>query len=279
MKRVVTVTASEPPMELPTDVLDYILSFLRRHPESLIALSKAHPVFSRIAERHRYYNIIIHIGATEFTYSFKPSSLIKQVSETPRIVHYVRVLRIEFHYRQTLEGMLPYFEEISSILPKFPLLECIKLTTRHCSVSWEDLPQSFRTAVEDCLYLPTLWMVDVGDMSFPLAMLDSHVNIDSLSLSGFPQIPESTDSPCSQLKSLEFTGMSRSNYKLVPFISWAKQHIVKLQALKYDFSSDHTIIEELFKTCSDTLSNLALSLVRYKSQGELSSRFFDLVLN
>ena len=69
------------------------------------------------------------------------------------------VLQIEFDYYQ-YEGpdqMSPYLEEIASLLPMFPVLEAIMLLTRRSPLSWQrDLPQSFKTAVENCLYLPTL---------------------------------------------------------------------------------------------------------------------------
>src|SRR5258707_7520491 len=138
-------------MNLPFDILDYILSFLKPHPTSLIAFSNAHPDFSRIAERHRFYSIIIHTGLSEFTHSFEPSSFIKLVSETPQIVNYARVLIIEF--RDNLLDQMPlYLEVIASILPMFPLLECIRLgpTNTHLhNILWrENPPPNFRTPIK-----------------------------------------------------------------------------------------------------------------------------------
>jgi hypothetical protein len=243
-------------MNLPSDILDYIISFLKPYPESLIAFSKVHPSFSRMAERHRYYNITININTIlcNITNRFNPFSLIGLVLGTPRIANYVRVLQFEFQDHPTAATM-PDLESISLVLPMFGLLECIRLITRHDD-SWQThLPQSFRTAVEKCLHLPTLRMVHIGHVDFPLSILDDHVNIDYLSLSGLPQVPATSDSPETpypQLKSLEITGIRN-----LPFFSiWAKRRIVKLESLTYDYSSDHTILE----LCSDTLNNLDLTL-------------------
>jgi len=123
------------------------------------------------------------------------------------------------------------------------------------------------TTVENCLRLSTLQAVH----HFPLHILDNHMNTDCLSVSGVPQIPKSPGPSYPQLKLLEVTGIDN----LVSFNTWAKQHIVKLQLLKYP--CDQTILE-LFDNCLDTLNILDLSL-RYGISGELSSQFWDHVLN
>ena len=157
-----------------------IFSFLRSHPISLIACSETHPDFSLIAER---YHTVIHTGFTEFAYSFKPTSLVGLIFKTPRIVNHVRVLQIEFnsgYYSRSRDLITPgpLLEDIALVLSRFPLIECFMLSTMNTKLTWQNLPQSFGTAVEDCLHLPT---PHLGDLDFPSSPLDynTYTNIFS----------------------------------------------------------------------------------------------------
>ena len=171
-------------MELPFDILDYIFSFLKSDPKALLACSKAHPVLSQVVEKYQFHHIVIHTGITDFTYSFGPFDLRRRLAKTPRVAKYVAVLQIEFSHHQYGDRMLPYLEEIASLLPMFPVLESIMLPTRR-SLSWQkDLPRCFRKALENCLDLPTLQEIHVGNMLFPFSMLDIHANINYFLLSG-----------------------------------------------------------------------------------------------
>jgi hypothetical protein len=266
---------SSQPIELPFDIIDIIFSQLRRHPGSLVACSNAHPVFSRIAERHLYYHIIIHTGVTHFAYSLGPSVLNKLLSETPRIAKYIRVLQIEFNYLD--EGLLPrrmmspYLEQIAPMLSMFTALECIMLPSlSDYPVSRrEDLPRSFRRAMEGCFRLPTLQEVHLGNINFPLYLLENNPNITSLSLFGSPEIAHLAEVTYPQFATLSVEGMR--GYYDKTLIRWVKQHIVGLRALKCVCPYDKGFLE-LFVT---TLNNLDLSITR-ESPCELSYRFQDL---
>ena len=201
---------------------------------------------------------------------------LKLVSETPQIVNYVRVLRIELHNIQMASNL----EVIASILPMFPLLECIRLTKTFLHhIFWqEDLPQSFRTAVENCLHLPTLRMIHVDIANFPLYLLDNNLNIDCISFSGpgRPEIPEAPHSTTRflQLRSLDVSGV-RNPFRF--FDSWAKQRIVKLQSLKHGY--DQTVLEQIFDICSDTLINLDLEFWFLHEKVSCSTRIGTSLLN
>ena len=277
-------------IELPFDILDRIFSLLKSHPKALLACSNAHSVFSQIVEKYRFHHIVISIGLgdTKFANSLDPSNLRKHLAETPRIAKYVTVLQIEFNYIQhppesecgmasIWEEMAPLFlkahlEEIASLLPMFPVLECIMLPTLNSAlrVSESALPQSFRIALENCLHLPTLQEIHIGDMSFPLSMLDNHANINHLALSGPPKIErEYLETTYPQIKSLEI-GEIEGRYTEV-FRTWAKRHTIGLQSLKFDLSCHRTFLDVL-RTCSDTLENLHLCLHRQGTPRESSSR-------
>ena len=254
-------------LTLPFDIIDHIFSFLKSHPKALLACSRAHPLLSQIAERYRFRHIVICTGFqinSNITYSFRLSDLLRYLAETPRIANYVAVLQVELNPYQDFEG-------IASLLLMFPALECIMLPTprKDSAISWKALPQNFRTAVENCLCLPTLREVHVGNTSFPLSTLDNHANINYLSLAGPPEIePLDLKTTHPQIKSLAFEGFEHQESEF--FCTWARQHILKLQKLKYDFSC-HEIILEVFNICSN-IEDLYLCLHREGTPRELSSR-------
>jgi hypothetical protein len=252
-------------MEFPFDVLDYIFSFLKSDPESLVACSRAHPLLSRIVERYLYYHIVILTGIgfqnTGQGYFLESSHLIKILSETPQIVDYVRVLQIAFSYfNNSTQETRRRLEEIALILPMFPALECITLSTDG-PMSWqEELPQSFRTAVDDCLHLQTLQKLCAGVLHFPLSMLDNHPHVTCLSIDTAPHVPDCLESTYPQLKFLSVVNLDDAY--VVSFSNWAKQHIGKLESLKCEISdySSERMVSEFLEICSDTLTCLDICL-------------------
>ena len=240
-------------MNLPFDILDHIFGFLITHPASLVACSEAHPVFSRMVEKYQYYRLTIDLESTR-------GHLTRLLSDKPRIRNYVRVLRIEFDLEYGHIPITARFERVAAILPLFSALECIVLSMARM-VRWErDLPQVFRKALEGCLCLPTLRELHIDRYinNFPVSMLDSHANIDCFSLCGTPKVSKVADTTYPQLKSLSITGFY-TNQDHISFGAWAKPRITRLQSLKYDYSSDHTLLE-LLEICSDTLSTLDIAL-------------------
>ena len=92
---------------------------------------------------------------------------------------------------------------------------------------------------------------------FPLFILDKHANITCFSLSGYSEINKCQDTLFPQLKSLSVEDLESDDRMI--FSTWAKGHIVKLQSLRYHYSSDQTTFK-LLENCSDTLNHLDLSI-------------------
>jgi len=257
---------------VPYDILDHIFSFLKPHRRDLVRCSKAHPIFSQIVERYQFHHIIIKTGFSDFAFSLTPSDLLKHLTETPRIVNFVTILQIDFDSTSYREIPIEHtLSEIASLMPRFPLLECIILSTRASFPdSLNDLPQSFRKALEDCLRLPTLQEVHFGNISFRLSMLDNHANINYLSLSRPPEFePEYLETSYPQIKSLAFEGF-KYYHRGDCFATWAKRHVTQLQSLKYDLSC-HKMISYVLDVCSDTLENLYICITRNPREFKLSS--------
>ena len=259
--------------DLPFDILDHIFGLLRSDPKSLIACSKAHPDFTPIVEKHRYYHTIVHARFTIFPYTFKPIRLMKLISASPSIVRHIRVLEIEFNNRLPSDLMNRFLEDIAWLLPRFPAIECLMLSTEYTDSSWSKLSKSFIIALEDCLHLPTLRELHVGQSDFPLSLLDEHTNINLLSLSENPQITEYLDTTYPQLKSLSVA----MTHHCGPFITWANPRIGNLQTLEFYYLDDEIFLN-LLESCSGTLENLYINFVSSSSTCELSSCFRHLVL-
>jgi hypothetical protein len=239
-------------MNLPFDILDHIFSFLITHPASLFACSEAHPVLSRMVEKYQYHRVTIDPEST-------CDHLTKLLSDKPRIRNYVRVLRIEGEGYPLISILSPYSGQIAAILPLLSVLECIVLSIG-CMNTWQGcLPQVLREALEGCLRLPTLREFHINRYidDFPVSML-SHANIDCFSLCGTPNVSDVADTTYPQLKSLSITGFYLPENH-ISFGAWAKPRITRLQSLKYDCSSDDTLLE-LLEICSDTLTTLDITL-------------------
>ena len=250
-------------MELPFEVLDYIFFLLRSDPETLVKCSKVHSLFPQIVNKHLFYHIVIHLAHLNlstivlsrpgFGYNLSVSELIKLVSETPRLIDHVRVLEIDFFDPHT------YLEDLAAVLPAFSSLESITLMAWHVIV-WANIlswSPSFKTAIKGCLHLPTMRELHIGDFEFPLSLLCTNSNINSLSLSGSSLIPDSSDHAFPQLNSLSIKHLRCSS--LQSLSPWIKRHITDLQSLKCD-STDEDFILELLDTCSNTLRNLDIDL-------------------
>ena len=139
------------------------------------------------------------------------------------------------------------------------MLECMILVAPFHCISWKQLAPAFRTAVENCLRLSTLQGLHVGELDFPLSILDKNVNINCFSLSGYPIIPDCSDDTNLQLTALSFDGILNLARPFTNFTTWVKRHISNLQSLKCNYS-DEEVIFDLLGICSDTLNRLDLLL-------------------
>jgi hypothetical protein len=76
-------------MPLPPELINYIFSFLREDTAALNACSRAYPLFSRLAERHLYTDIVVRLSDQPVL-----SELCNQLANNARILRYPRTLKI-----------------------------------------------------------------------------------------------------------------------------------------------------------------------------------------
>ena len=248
-------------MDFPSDILHYIFSFLKADPESLIACSNTHPSFSPIAEKYLYYHITIQTSlayrAPGSGYCLEPSQLLELLSESLQIANHVRVLQLTFEHDSSHSTMVKY-DEMAQILPLFRLVKCIML--RSHSISWWMLPQTLKTAVENCCLLPTTQEIHIGrSLTFPLSLLTKNPHVTCLSFLAYPEMADQPDRiyPPLQLKSLRLTWTHHTFYDYI--CTWTKPHITTLRSLQCQYSSQKMVLEFL-DVCSGTLNNLDLEL-------------------
>ena len=153
---------------LPPELIDYIFSFLRKDTLALKACSEAHPLYSRLSERHLYTDIVVDPPGV--------SELYKQFSENSRFLDYPRALEIR---RGPFENQL--ILSIMAMIPRMANLISLTICERPCSF---DHNEEFISTFRNCLQqssIEKLYLSDLADFSF--SVLDNGKNIKKLMLS------------------------------------------------------------------------------------------------
>ena len=153
-------------MALPTELLDHILSFLQSDKAALRACAESHPLLSQLTEPYLYAHISLwtclqHPNSNHFG----TSKLARLLSDSPRVVHYIRKLDISIYgkYLSTVDHRL---KEISAFLPRLLELTSISLSSTY---SWERLPAYFCQAFWTALRSPSVQHVSISRViNFPL---------------------------------------------------------------------------------------------------------------
>jgi len=247
-------------ISLPTDVLDYIFSFLESDSITLETCTLSHPFLSQFAQRYLYSTIDLEHGVYDtWRRMFEFNQLLL---DTPRIGGYVRTVevRINDNPRQDLSLF-------SSILQKLPLVKKITLiqVDRRGEISWEVLPETFRQAFLKCLRLPTMKELYVEYIiNFPLSALRDSKTIKILELVDWKynskiKVPGDTlVHPFPPIESLSiFDCENQSVRKMLPRLE--KCHIHSLSfSLGFANKHDFDVMADLLACSSNYLTTLNL---------------------
>ena len=244
-------------MRVSVEILDLIFGFLIPHREALIACSKDQ-VLSPIVKRHLFYHVIVHLGSryekADSMYAFEPDCLSNLLSEDPRILNHIRILQIRFQDDPLLcmRKIKLELDTFAETLIKFPVLECMILTSRRNS-DWCFLSEAFRDALENRLSLPTAMEVHFASE----IVLDLNCKND-LVLSGYLGA-----SAPGQFQSLQqFIPLDPiTRLKPYPLHYWAKSHIKELRSLRC-VAPLAGGLSELLEVCSGTLNILDIGFER-----------------
>jgi len=231
---------------LPAELVDHIFSFLPQEDTSALkACSKAHPLFSSLAERYLYKHVVID----------KHSEVCNPVIKNPRLLDYPRTLEI-FAYI-TDRNLLPI--DIMSVIPRMANLVSLRIDGPLCPYGQR---AEFFSMFRNCLHHSSFRELHLFSIFFfPFSILDDAKNIKKLTLSdcsaGDGWI-SSTISTSSQL-SLDTLILSGRHYP--PVHRWAARWGTRLTSLElHDLLNDLDwgVFPEVLAACSNSLTRLHL---------------------
>jgi hypothetical protein len=244
----------------PEEILDYIFS-LCPDVHCLEASSKAHPLLSRIAERHLYADITLHNFENYDSDCRLPLSNL--LSEQPRIANYVLSLFINASSND--DELFPFLEAIPSILALLPKL---RMMAHRSPIGLGDgvypsLPESFRLSLENSFGLLSMKQVKNVGVKIPLSLLHRCENtIESLEFDhcvvSEPQAEvESSSSDCPPLENLRITEIG---YELLkPLVHWVANGCGQLRQFRFSLwhpAGGFVLIKPILVSCSNTLTIL-----------------------
>src|SRR6266511_577540 len=253
-------------VKLPVELVEHIISDLDRN--TLRILSQAHPILSSIAERYLFADITVQnelqpveLQHPDQTLTLNITQLFKLFSNDAHIAKYILSLTIMADGRETWD----FLQSMSSILPLLQHLQKIELfrsrTSTHPSLEWWAVPKDFGHSFINSLRLSTMKEVRfVGSLCVPLSLLNGCQSIKRLSFIGC-YITNTSDSPYPSLESLSILDVKFKTLQRI--VSWASKR--RLRSFVFGQETDDdvcpvTIIEPLFRSCFDALTNVEIDL-------------------
>ena len=230
---------------------------------SLEASSAAHPLFSDIAERYLYADIVLGRSA-----SVTITQLLNLFSERPHIASRVFSLTIAISSNYSLT-----YENLEAYPPVISLLQNLrKITIEHPHEFWSILPQSFRLSLETSLRWSSIQELGVtGFIVIPLSLLHNCKGIKILKLKGciiydLGDLELNSPHDRSLIKDLSIVDVRGTSLKrLTPWIVKSCKQLryfqfssYRSQTLEGDFS---LIIAPILTSCSDSLTTLDMDLM------------------
>jgi len=250
-----------PAVMFPPEILTEIFGFLTSEAPALIACSQAHPTFAQLIEPILYAHVIVHDRLTDpndHHLKLKPCQLSTLLSDNPRILNYLRILRVYLSFN---EG----WTEIAAILGELKL-ERIQLTftgTYYGCIGWEQLPMAFRTAFVTCIstsFMKEILLDRIENM--PLSSFADCAGLKRLGLF-YDTIPPSNVS-CNfpHLEALELFDWNIIDLPVwQEFFSWARTHACGLRSLTlttFTKNLEQGFLPSLLTICSTSLVNLSI---------------------
>jgi len=243
----------------PPEIFTEIFGFLTSEAPALIACSQVHPTFAQLIEPILYAHVIVHdhnaVREDQHHLKLKPYQLSTLLSDKPRILNYLRSLRVYFSFN---EG----WTEIAAILGGLKL-ERIQLTfagTYGC-ISWEQLPIAFRTAFVACI--STSFMKEIrlnGIWNMPLSSFADCTGLKRLGLWYYAVPPSNISYNFPHLEALELFDW-KINAHSQNFFSWALKHVCGLRSLTFTTFTKNLkqgFLPSLLTICSTSLVNLSI---------------------
>ena len=245
----------------PPEIFTEIFGFLTSEAPALIACSQAHPIFAQLIEPILYAHVVVHYhdadpeGEDQHHLKLKPYQLSTLLSDNPRILKYLRSLRVYLSFNKG-------WTEIAAILGGLKL-ERIQLTftgTYGCT-SWERFPTAFHTAFVACISTSFMKEICVDRIwSMPLSSFADCAGLKRLRLSIDAVPPSNTSCNFPHLEALELFDWDMDS-RSQDFFSWALTHACGLRSLTLTTSTKNIIqvfLPSLLAIFSTSLVNLSI---------------------
>ena len=225
---------------LPAELIDHIFSYLRKNISALKACSKAHPLYSRLAERHLYAHIIVDLRTKD----------VCNLLENPRLLDYPRTLEIRYRNPSPIS--------IMPVIPRMTNLVSLKIGDLYLFGQRLE----FFSALRICFQQSSLQKLYLShNFRFPFSVLDDAKYIKLLTLHNCSVKDEQISNPPSSQLSLETLALSKYHN---PYIHrWAMRRVTRLTSLELHgilLELDWAIFPELLAACSNSLTGLHLDM-------------------
>ena len=242
----------------PPEIFTEIFGFLTSEARALIACSQAHPIFAQLIEPILYAHVIVHdhdADPEDHHLKLEPYQLSTLLSDNPRILNYLRSLRVDFSLNDGLK-------EIVAILGGLKLERIqVTFTGTYSCVSWKRLPIAFRTAFVACI--STSFMKEIlldGIWNMPLSSFADCAGLKRLGLRYNAIPPSNIACNFPHLEALELSDWNMDG-PFHDFFSWALTHACGLRSLTLATSTKNLIqgfLPCLLAICSTSLVNLSI---------------------
>ena len=228
---------------LPAELIDHIFSFLQEDTLALKACSKAHPLYSRLAERHLYTHIV------------SDSKVSNDILDNPHLLDYPSTLEIRSHLFTRSQPAISFI----SVIPQMSNLVSLKI----CDPCPFYKRNEFISMLRNCLQQSSFQELHLSHhIRFSFSVLDDAKNIKHLTLSHCyaDENEPISSSPSSQLS---LDTLIFSDYHNSYFHRWAVRWVTRLTSLELrqlSLDQNWTVFSELLIACSNSLTKLHLSM-------------------
>lgn len=239
-------------MLLPVELIDRIFSFLQGDILTLKACSKAHSLYSRLAERYLYADIFVVTNDRE---------LYKQLSGNSHILDYPRTLEIH-----TALASLDLTLSIILMIPQMPNLMSLSL------YGMLDICEDSVSTFRNCFQQSSIEQLHLQNChGFPFSVLDNAKSIKKLTLSHCSAIEEPLSEATLPIETLKISGTHNQRLLL-----WTSRRVTKLHTLELRAMWESKC-PQLLGACSNSLRMLHLDVMNH-CMWYTSIKFSDLHL-
>jgi len=270
-------------MFLPTDVVDYILSFVQSDITTLDTCSRSHPTLSKLSERYIYAKVTLHNNNC----IVNPDGLTKEISKfaqiiakNPNIAKHVRNLKVYVDNidPKKYKATAAYLNNVASMLPTFSQLKKITLSGfgRGSCMSWHTLPVTFCQAFQCLLRVQCIDVSILYAHFLPLSLLNDcrtlrltlhfclDIQYDKGSIEDQPYQP------------LEHLCIQYCYEEMEKITSWVQLRSSRSLRVTLDEESEFKdFLPQLLAACSSTLIKLDLDIAQLCMFTSVEFHFFQ----